>query len=51
MLFFKRGPVVGDMMAAEIPLVLDLLVADLALHLPPHRVHVQHVLETITERN
>ena len=33
------------MVAAQVPLVLHLLLADLALQLPAHRVHVQDVLE------
>jgi hypothetical protein len=38
-----------DVMSAQVPLVLHLLVADLAHHLPPHRVHVQDVLQQATE--
>ena len=34
----------SDMVPPQIPLVLHLLLTDLAVHLPPHRVHVQDVL-------
>ena len=34
----------SDVVPPQIPLVLHLLLTDLAVHLPPHRVHVQDVL-------
>jgi len=40
----KGRPVVGDMVSPQIPLVLHLLLADLAGELPAHRVHVEDVL-------
>ena len=43
-LFLERGAVVSDVVPPEVPLVLHLLLTDLAVHLPPHRVHVQDVL-------
>ena len=45
-LFLERGAVVSDVVPPEVPLVLHLLLTDLAVHLPPHRVHVQDVLWT-----
>jgi hypothetical protein len=41
----ERGAVVGDVVAPQVPLVLDLLLADLAVQLSAHRVHVQNVLK------
>ena len=48
-LFLERGAVVSDVVPPEVPLVLHLLLTDLAVHLPPHRVHVQDVLWTWRE--
>ena len=45
-LFLERGAVVSDVVPPEVPLVLHLLLTDLAVHLPAHRVHVQDVLRT-----
>ena len=48
-LFLERGAVVSDVVPPEVPLVLHLLLTDLAVHLPPHRVHVQDVLRISRE--
>ena len=40
---------VRDVVPAEVPLVLDLLLADLAVQLAAHRVHVQDVLWGVQE--
>ena len=40
----KGRPVVGDVVSPQIPLVLHLLLADLAGELPAHGVHVEDVL-------
>ena len=34
----------SDVVPPQIPLVLHLLLTDLAVHLPPNRVHVEDVL-------
>lgn len=44
LLFFQWSPMVGYVMSPEIPLVLNFLLADFTLQLPPYRVHVQYVL-------
>ena len=42
---FERSTVMSDVVAPEIPFVLHLLLADLALKLFPDGVHIQNMLE------
>ena len=44
LLLLQGSSMVGDMVSPQVPLVLHLLLADLAGELPAHRVHVEDVL-------